>query len=849
MMQRPWLVSLLVLAALGFTGASARAAGYTILDSLDSPQAAYAARRLRDVLDDPAVKLPSTGDAPVFELRLDPALGAEAFSIVRNGRHVVVTGGDPRGLVYGALDLRAQLLDGKPIDAIGPKKEKPALAFRGIKFNTPWDSYRPSSALDQHVDTVKDLDYWKAFLDMMVENRFNAISLWTMHPFTYMIRPKNFPEASRWTDAEFAQWQHLYREIFRMAKERGLDTYVVFWSIFVSEDFAKAHGITTQNFYPHYYVNGDTSDATKRYLRESVTQMLEEYPDLDGIGVSHGEGMGGMTPLQRQQFVDEVYIAGALAAKRARPVKLIHRVPFSSGLTSGPGVSTDVEQLTRSAMEKLDHQFDGPIWVEMKFNWSHGHSTPKLVKVHGGKLGDTYFKPTPTNYKIVWQVRNEDFFALRWGVPDFIRQHIGLNGHQDYVGGYFIGSETYIPALDYFTALPHPQWRWAFERQWLFYELWGRLLYDPATPDTVFRDDFTRRYGARGANLLKAYSLASNTQMRLASLYDSRWDFTLYGEGFLALQGEETHYIGVDNLIHQPTMDPSYVSVADFVKTSREGGSFTADRVTPPRLIDALERDNNAALALVKGIDTRGNPALLYEVADVKAWALLGLHLADKLRGAVALENFRAGGDRADQRSAVAHLKKALAHWDELVALTRPIYRDMRLTAYNGNSFDANPDNLFHWARVRDEVAKDVSVAEQALPAAALAEVRSAFDHCLAAFKAADIAVFGGCLADDVTLFNPEIPGAADLHRLDGRTAVEGYFRGMFAGLRKSGKGPTYLPVDPRNVGIQRTGATAVVTFEFARDGGSFGRRTFVMTRHGRDWRIVHIHASNTSAR
>ena len=204
-----------------------------------------------------------------------------------------------------------------------------------------------------------------------------------------------------------------------MAKERGLDTYVVFWSIFVSEEFAKAHGVAKQNFYPHYYVPGDTSDVTKRYLRESVTQMLEEYPDLDGIGVSHGEGMGGMTPLQRQQFVDEVYIAGALNAKRKQPVKLIHRVPFSSGLTSGPGVSADVEQLTRTAMEKLGNKFAGPIWVEMKFNWSHGHSTPKLVKVHGGKLGDTYFKPTPSNYKIVWQVRNEDFFALALGRAGF----------------------------------------------------------------------------------------------------------------------------------------------------------------------------------------------------------------------------------------------------------------------------------------------------------------------------------------------------------------------------------------------------------------------------------------------
>ena len=242
-----------------------------------------------------------------------------------------------------------------------------------------------------------------------------------------------------------------------MAKERGLDTYVVFWSIFVSEEFAKAHDVAKENFYPHYYVPGDTSDVTKRYLRESVTQMLEEYPDLDGIGVSHGEGMAGMTPLARQQFVDEVFIAGALDAKRKQPVKLIHRVPFSSGLSSGPGVSADVEQITRSAMEKLGNKFDGPIWVEMKFNWSHGHSTPKLVKVHGGALGDTYFKPAPSNYKIVWQVRNEDFFALRWGVPDFIRQHIALNGTQEYVGGYFVGSETYIPALDYFTRGTHQE--------------------------------------------------------------------------------------------------------------------------------------------------------------------------------------------------------------------------------------------------------------------------------------------------------------------------------------------------------------------------------------------------------
>ena len=687
----------------------------------ESPQCRYAARRLEETLQLPGIGYPEAD--LIIQLGVDPALGAEAFSIRRRGHNVHVTGGDARGLVYGALAVREQLLNGAAPDRIAPATQKPALAFRGIKFNTPWDSYRPSSALDQHTATVRDLKFWEAYLDMMVENRFNAISLWTMHPFTYMIRPKNFPEASKWTDAEFAQWQHLYREIFRMAKERGLDTYLVFWSIFVSPEFARAHNPASRNFYPHYYVDGDTSDVTRRYLRESVTQVLEEYPDLDGIGVSHGEGMAGMTPLQRQQFVDEVYVAGALAATRSRPVKLIHRVPFSSGLSSGPGVSADVEQLTRTAMEKLGHQFDGPIWVEMKFNWSHGHSTPKLVKVHGGKLGDTYFKPSPSNYKIVWQVRNEDFFALRWGVPNFIRQHIALNGHQDYVGGYFVGSETYIPALDYFTVDGQKvDWKFAFERQWLFYKLWGRLLYDPTTPDAVFRDEFTRRFGKQAAPLLRAYSLASSTQLRLASLWDSRWDFTLYSEGLLALQGEETHYIGVDALIKQPVMDPDYVSVADFVKTTSAGGRFAANRVTPDKLAAILRRDCKEALSLVDRIHFgpnpslmhEGNPSLMYEVADVQTWAWLGLHLAAKLEGAIALENFRAGGDPRDQRKAIERLQAALDAWDEVIRITRPIYKDMKLTHYNGNSFDANPNNLFHWALIRDEVARDVDVARKA---------------------------------------------------------------------------------------------------------------------------------------
>src|SRR3972149_3327687 len=53
-------------------------------------------------------------------------------------------------------------------------------------------------------------------------------------------------------------------------------------------------------------------------------------------------------------------------------------------------------------------------------------------------------------------------------------------------------------------------------------------------------------------------------------------------------------------------------------------------------------------------------------------------------------------------------------HWDEVVRITRPLYRDMKLTHYNHNFFVANDRNLFHWALVREEVAADVTIARAA---------------------------------------------------------------------------------------------------------------------------------------
>lgn len=690
----------------------------SLLYDTSLPQAVYAAGQIRKSLLKHGYLLKKEQGDYSISLAVDTThLKNQAFSIISDRRKISVIGGDVRGLIYGSLSLVETLGNGIRLNEVKATTESPHLPFRAIKFNLPWDAYREGYAMELHTETCRDVNFWTSFLDMMAENRFNALTLWNLHPFTNMIKPKNFPEASSFSDREMNEWKELYHSIFRMAKERGIDTYIVNWNIFVSPGFGKAHSVerNTQQARIHYG-KGDTSEIIKRYTRECVTQVLEEYPDLTGIGFTLGEFMGGMTPRQRQDWINETVIAGMQVAKRKS--KLIFRVPLSANEGSGGSTNVETELLTRKDLDSYDFT-DTPIWAEIKFNWSHAHSSTALIKVHGGKLNDTYFKPEPKNYKIAWMARNEDFFCLRWGVPGFIREHITRNS-QTYVGGYFVGSEGYIPAKDYFTkASIAVNWKYAFERQWLFYKLWGRLLYNPATTDDVFRAAFIQRYGKQSAPLLEAYALAGLVPLRLASSFDFSWDFSLYSEGFMAMDKQSMDYISVDRQITQPPADSDYVSVSDYVKILSSGGTVNKRKIIPPVLAGMLEHDCHLALNLLANIKTANNASLMYEVADVKTWSNLGLYFSEKLKGAVALQTYRVKGGEGNKQEAVKHLENSLQYWDEVVAITRPLYNDMPLAAFNypheGSLQGVDVNRRFHWEKLRPEIAKDVMIAKNAL--------------------------------------------------------------------------------------------------------------------------------------
>ena len=643
---------------------------------------------------------------PVRVVSNDLDLGPDGFALVREGDRLLVSGGNPRGAMYGLLDVAEQVRQGTPLERIEPKTERARLEFRTIKFNLPFAAYRTSPTIEQHQDTCRDVTYWEAFLDMMASNRFNTLTLWSNHPFHYFVVPKSFPEAQTFSHDEMDAWRKLWTQLFAMAKERGIETFLINWNTFVSPEFARAHNLGEYNITGAHIGVGTRERIVVDYTRECVQQTIDEYPDLTGLGITLGERMGGQSPAERRQWLDETFFAGIAAAKR--PVKFIYRAPLSANTGSGGSTSEENDRLTHAQIEGLRNNPNIilPVFTEFKYNWSHGHSSPNLFIVHGGKLSDAYWNPAPTSHRIVWTLRNEDFFVLRWGAPDFIREFIANNA-APHVGGALVGSECYIPAKDYITNMGrHKTWTWAFERQWLWYALWGRLLHNPATPDRTFERLLGERFGnEHAADLLKAWTLASRAQLRFAAFHRGTWDGSLYTEGFTGwvdnVQNSSFQFFHIENIISHPVLDPKYVNIADFVKA---GGQVPADKVSPLQLAAELERDMAEARRLAAVIRQRGNVSapLAGEMSDIDAWTAHGLYFAAKLRGGVALATFRQDGNKAEQTASVAHLERALEHWRDLTVAG---------TKYNVPRMPHNPNELFSWARFVPAVERDIAIA------------------------------------------------------------------------------------------------------------------------------------------
>lgn len=624
---------------------------------------------------------------------------------------VWVIGHDAPGAMYGALELAETVRIDGGLQNVADRQTNPRIARRGIKFNIPLDARTPSysddaSSAQANIPEMWSMEFWTAFLDRMAHHRYNFLSLWSLSPFPSLVQVPEYPNVALadvkratgplWDatltglnmydparpletvktmtiDQKVAFW----REVMQYAKDRGIEVSLFTWNIFVYGTEASGYGIT----------GSPANPVTRDYVRKAVRTLFNTYPLLAGIGITSGEHMEGLDAAAKEEWLWDTYgrgVADAMAdAKNPasafhqpdRVIRLIHRA-HQADLAS---IVSQFSQLPGAS------DADSTLAFSFKYSEAHMHASDRPLFIH--QRG--WFDSMPAGKKTWLTVRNDDFYYLRWGDPDFARAYLSNLPDTSKIAGFYMGPDGYTWGREFVSTTPDSPRQLVIDKMWYSFLIWGRLGYDPSIPNSRFEQILAARFpGVPSARLFNGWASVSRILPLFTRLYWGNFDFRWYPEASWSLNGYESVQKLIDGRYRPMTADedgqtPRLMSVRALVS-----GEAPAGRLTPLEVADRIEQHADAGMRDVEGLAGGDNKELHQTLGDIRAMAWLGRYYANKIRGAVSLARYQDSHNPADHASATLHLRRASADWREYAALWSSQYVGQRFTRLGSTPVD-----------------------------------------------------------------------------------------------------------------------------------------------------------------
>lgn len=622
-----------------------------------------------------------------------PALGEQAYSLrtttIPDSTHWVF-GGDINGAMYGALQL-AETITFSDLPATLHEDDAPHLRNRGIKFNIPLDKKAPTYFYDNRgtanrlaIHHVWDITFWKTWFDEMARHRYNVLSLWNPHPFTSLVNLEDqYPgiaihgvtgfdkdgketQINDWSiDQKIAFWQ----EVMRYGHERGFRISIFTWNIFLSTAEGK-HGIG----------KGPENKATRKYLHHCTRKLFETYPHLTGMGLTVGENMDTDDTDLKEEWAWDAYGSAVLEVAKANPDR---QISFIHRLHEGR-----LESMTKHFQPLIDQpnvRFD----ISHKYSNAHAHAAVKPIYWTRKKLEPQLEAHGITSWLTI---RNDDWYFLHWAEPQFIRDYIAnFPEVGKYVDGIYIGPDGWAFSRVFTVKDPHYENANTLDiqRTWLMQKLWGRIAYNPAVTDDLFKNHLQARYpDAPTEALFEAWTKASRAVRLFNEQVTGDWslDFHWIPERWTS---KDEGYRTLDDLIETEPMNGS--PLADIKKTAKgDVGDDERSALTNAANITQLATAAQAQLAkLQPGTDKD----LANNLADIQAMTHLALVGAHKICAAVFKEQNKLPEARAQMLT-------AYLHWHH--------YADLMDARYIGVDLQRN-HHFKSWHQLTPEVLRDLT--------------------------------------------------------------------------------------------------------------------------------------------
>jgi hypothetical protein len=550
-----------------------------------------------------------------------------------------VFGGDLRGIMYGLLEAAEQI---RTTGHVSSAEGCPATPMRGVRLFVNSDE----------VEKERTKEYWLAYIEMLARNRFNRLNLVFAHQTDYMAPPypfwislREFPgiRARNLTPERQNHNLEMLRYVSQTAADHGIEFTLGIWEHNVQPGMKPSvDGITRDNIGPYSYA--------------ALKTVLAECPAIRSVQM-RTNGESGIPNDQQVEFYRDFVFRAIKDAGHL--VRLDVR-----GWAMNPGLMT----AAKSAGVPL--RMSSKYWAE-----DIGRPYQPAETWPGYSYLNLLEKPRP--YEFYWELWGLGSHRLLLsGDPEFVKRAVPTLTMSDTQGFEIdppLAQKGFGNAPGAWGVFAPAQtdrifWKHEFERYWMFYLLWGRLSYEPESPDRIWMDELQRRFGPAAPEVLNAYHAASNVvnEIVAAHLADPNmyiWPEINPGgliEAYREVRPSDWRYIAsIPEAVHNRVR-----GIASAKQTPLETSA----------LLHALVAQINKAVAEVNKSIEPGNKEWKSTESDFLVLAALAQYHARKVMAADQLTYFYETGHDSGLYAARRELVGAQRVWERLVKLTDGVY-------------------------------------------------------------------------------------------------------------------------------------------------------------------------------
>lgn len=653
----------------------------------------------------------------------------ESFVIANgNDGNLYIISYDASGALYGCIELIEQINHQGKLPAQLAVVEQPEMVLRGTCIGLQKPDYLPGHDVYEYPYTPEtfpwlyDKALWIKYLDMMVDNRYNSLYLWNGHPFSSLIRLKDYPYAVEVDDATLKKNEEIFQFLTHEADKRGIWVIQMFYNIIIPKPFAEKHGLKTQDR------NRPIIPVIADYTRKSIAAFVEKYPNV-GLMVALGEAMEGVGQDDIDWFTKTI-IPGVKDGLKAANIKGEPPIVLRAHDTDAPAVMKAALPFYKNLY--TENKFNGEALTTYEPRGAWAELNRKLAAIGTINISNVHI------------LANLEPF--RYGSADFIQKSVQA---MDKIYG-AKGLHLY-PQASYwdwpYTADEVKGRELQIDRDWIWYKEWARYSWnskrDRAGEINYWGDALAKKYGTSlpaGKAILNAYEESGEISPKLLRRYGitdgNRQTLTL---GMLMTQLINPFRYGLFTLMYESEAPEGEMIIEYAEKEWKKQGHIGETPVRVAREVvehgkKALQSINDASPLVTK--DTAEFARLKN---DMYCYDAMANFYADKVKSALWVLRYKYSNNVADLEKALPFLQSSVNHYTQLVKLTENsyLYANSMQTKQRKIPMRGVDKTFIHWKEMLPVFTKELNHFKRSIDS--LKSVKGNSVAKILPYKAADV--------------------------------------------------------------------------------------------------------------